>query len=235
MTDGELDGLMRRVLVDALRADEAADESGPMFVPSRQYQRQTRAMLKDPLAWARRRSRPVWARVLQQAAAVLLVVSLSLGGFLAVVPDARAAVVNWAIEWYENRILYRFSGSPTSTPLPFYEITALPAGYVETERERDSIDTFIAYGNEAGDEIWFEYLFMDQGAATTVDTENTTSVEVTVNQMKGQFFQSNVSDYYNTMIWLDESQNILFRIDAPYNLSDILHIAESVSLVKSPN
>ena len=233
MTDGELDGLMRRVLVDALRADEAADESGPMFVPSRQYQRQTRAMLKDPLAWARRWSRPVWARVLQQAAAVLLIVSLSLGGFLAVVPDARAAVVNWAIEWYENRILYRFSGPPTPTPLPFYEITALPAGYAEIEREPDY--AFVIYENEAGDELWLEYSFMVQGSAATLDTTDTNMYDIMVNQNHGQFFESIHPDVTNAIVWVDEKTNIQFTIDGPFSLLDMLHIAESVSLVKTSN
>ena len=64
MTDQELDQLMRRVLLDAAAQNEAQAEPKQEFRASKQYQRETQKMLRDPLSWAKRRSRPVWKRTM---------------------------------------------------------------------------------------------------------------------------------------------------------------------------
>ena len=49
MTDQELDNLMRRVLMDAIRKDEEdATEEIESFIPSRKHQRQMKEMLRIP-------------------------------------------------------------------------------------------------------------------------------------------------------------------------------------------
>ena len=79
MTDQELDTLMRRVLLDSLKLDAESAASGELvFEPTPRYQRQMAAMVKDPLKWERRRARPLWKNVVQKAAVILLVFSLSL-------------------------------------------------------------------------------------------------------------------------------------------------------------
>ena len=78
MTDRELDRMMQRVLLDAIKRDcEKGTDDVPAFKPTRHYQRQMAAMLKDPLKWERRRARPLWKNVAQKAAVILLVFSLS--------------------------------------------------------------------------------------------------------------------------------------------------------------
>ena len=61
MTDRELDRMMQHVLLDAIKRDcEKETDDVPAFKPTRHYQRQIAAMLKDPLKWERRRARPLW-------------------------------------------------------------------------------------------------------------------------------------------------------------------------------
>ena len=80
MTDQELDILMRRVLLDALKLDTESTAGGELaFEATPQHRRQMAAMIKDPLKWARRRARPIWKNVIQKVAVILLVFSLSLG------------------------------------------------------------------------------------------------------------------------------------------------------------
>ena len=118
MTDQELDTLMRRVLLDSLKLDAESTASGELaFEPTARYQRQMAAMLKDPLKWERRRARPLWKNVVQKAAVILLVFSLSLGSLMAVSPTVRATVVRWITEWYETHIVYRYSGDQITSAL----------------------------------------------------------------------------------------------------------------------
>lgn len=50
MTDNELDQLMQRVLLDAIKSDcEKENSVVPSFEPSLRYQRSLAAMIADPL------------------------------------------------------------------------------------------------------------------------------------------------------------------------------------------
>lgn len=238
MTDQELDTLMRRVLLDSLKLDAESTASGELaFEPTPRYQRQMAAMVKDPLKWERRRARPLWKNVAQKAAVILLVFSLSLGSLMAVSPTVRAAVVRWVTEWYETHVVYRFSGEQLSGEMPQYEITDLPEGYVEDERVDWPTYISIIY-RKANDEnapwIYLRYVYMQQGTVNNIGTEGADIIPVTVNGIEGQLYLArNPDESDSTITWIDPNENILFAVSAALGADDILHIAESVSLVKT--
>ena len=238
MTDQELDTLMRRVLLDSLELDAESTASGELvFEPTPRYQRQMAAMVKDPLKWERRRARPLWKNVAQKAAVILLVFSLSLGSLMAVSPTVRAAVVRWVTEWYETHVVYRFSGEQLSGEMPKYEITNLPEGYVEDERVDWPTYISIIY-RKANDEnapwIYLRYVYMQQGTVNNIGTEGADIIPVTVNGIEGQLYLArNPDESDSTITWIDPDKNIAFIVDAALDADSILHIAESVSLVKT--
>ena len=167
MTDNELDQLMQRVLLDAIKSDcEKENGVAPSFEPSLRYQRSLAAMIADPLKWAHKRTKPLWKKVLQKVAIVLIIFSLSLGSLMVVSPSVRAAVVNGVTEWYETHVTYRYSGISEVEKMPQYEITALPNGYTEVETARVEWPTYVSvvYQNdEEGNSppIYLRYIFSD--------------------------------------------------------------------------
>ena len=236
MTDQELDILTKRVLIDSMKLDLEADGAGQTasFTPSPQHQRQMKAMLKDPLGWSRKKARPVWKMIAQKAAVILLVISVGFGAVMAASPTARAAFVRWAREWYETHITYRYGGENLSGSVPQYQITALPEGYTEYQREERPNYTHIVYLNRSNDaRIHLMYIHMQQGSATDFVTENLEIVPITVNGMDGELYLSPDLDKDNTVTWIDEKANIQFVVDASLGQTDILRIAESVALEKS--
>ena len=238
MTDRELDRMMQRVLLDAIKRDcEKETDDVPAFKPTRHYQRQIAAMLKDPLKWERRRARPLWKNVAQKAAVILLVFSLSLGSLMAVSPTVRAAVVRWVTEWYETHVVYRFSGEQIADEMPQYEVTDLPEGYAETERVEWPSYVSIIYqkvNDENAPWIYLQYIYMQQGASSNFEIENADIIPVTVNGLEGQLYLTKDSEQSDsTITWIDPNENILFAVSAALGADDILHIAESVSLVKT--
>lgn len=238
MTDRELDRMMQRVLLDAIKRDcEKETDDVPAFKPTRHYQRQIAAMLKDPLKWERRRARPLWKNVAQKAAVILLVFSLSLGSLMAVSPTVRAAVVRWVTEWYETHIVYRYSGEQIIGEMPQYEITDLPEGYIEDERVNWPSYVSVVYQNkDTGKTIYLDCTYMQQGSASDYVTDGVEVVPVTVNGLSGQLFLTDDwENKWNTITWIDAERNLQFEIDANVNRDIILHMAESVSLVKTEN
>ena len=240
MTDRELDRMMQHVLLDAIKRDcEKETDDVPAFKPTRHYQRQIAAMLSDPLKWAQKRARPLWKNVAQKAAVILLVFSLSLGSLMAVSPTVRAAVVRWVTEWYETHIVYRYSGEQITGEMPQYEITDLPEGYVEVESKRIEWPDYISFtyynpDKENDQGIIFDYTYMSQGGVADFVTVDSETISVSVNGLNGQLFLA--KDWENTrstLTWIDADNNIQFTLMAALNETDILHIAESVSLVKT--
>ncbi|MCI8479517.1 MAG: DUF4367 domain-containing protein [Oscillibacter sp.] len=234
MTDKELDRLMRRVLLDSM--DLREDAAG--FVPSARHRREMRAMLKDPAGWARRRAQPVWKRGLRHAAAILLVCTLGLGGAVLASPTVHAAVLRWATEWYEEQVIYRYGGEAISGEMPQYAITALPDGYAEDVNERIDWPTYIGikYRNEEQQTmLLFNYIYMQQGSASSFEfEEDTTILPVTVNGLKGTLFLKNDWEKeWNVITWIDPDSNLQFGVYGNLNETDILTIAESVSLVEN--
>ena len=238
MTDRELDRMMQRVLLDAIKRDcEKETDDVPAFKPTRHYQRQIAAMLSDPLKWARKRARPIWKSALQKVAMILLVFTLSLGSLMAVSPTVRAAVVRWVTEWYETHVVYRFSGEQITDEMPQYEVTDLPEGYAEIERVEWPSYVSIIYQNvndENASWIYLQYIYMQQGASGNFGIENADIIPVTVNGLEGQLYLTKDSEQSDsTITWIDPNENILFAVSAALGADDILHIAESVSLVKT--
>lgn len=233
MTDQELDVMMRCILVDSLKLDLYTEDDEVSFKPSLQYQRQTRFMLKDPLKWAAKKTRPMWKVVARNVAMFLLVISLGFGAVMIGSPTARAAFAKWVTELYEIYVVYKYSDGISQEDVPQYIITVLPEGFSETDRIEIPEMMEVTYSNEVGDVIYFSYRFMVQDGASFYSTEDSTVFDIEVNHLHGQFFESTIPGNFNTITWIDEQSNIQFDIVGALSHSEMLHMAESVFLVNT--
>ena len=236
MTDNELDSMMQQILLDAIALDEERCEDKIPFEPSLKYQHQTALMLKDPIRWEKNRSRPVWKKYGQRVAAILLVAFISLGSVMVASPTARAMVLQWFREWYETYISYHYTqeGSIPET-MPEYTITALPEGYKENISERIEWPNYIQCRFENADEspILFDYIYMETGSISNIETEGAEIIEVVVNGCEGAIIlpeNSVKSDC--TLTWINAEENLQFTIHASMDQNEILHMAASVKLIQ---
>lgn len=235
MTDQELDQMMRRALLDAAAQEaEALPQEPPELSP--RHGRSTRAMLRDPLAWARSRRRPALRTAARHAAArhaaaVLLVLVLSAAVLVTVSPRARADITRWVAEQTGNVLDFQFRGDFPTQPIPQYQITALPEGYVETERT-DALDAGnVTYKNSDGDTILLDYAYMQDGALHRFILNDTdTMSDIRVSGMPGKLILSTEEKSFDCILWIDAAQNLQFTITAAAEESVIISMAESVSL-----
>lgn len=234
MTDQELDRIMRRVLIDSMKLEEEGEDNGPVFEPSLRHRRRMRAMLANPLGWLRGRERPLWRQAVRRAAVLLVVCGMTLAGAMAFSPAARTAMVRWFVERPGNDIDYVYSGEQSTEPLPQYEITALPEGFVEVERDTAPSLVDVIYENESGDILYLDYIYMHQGALTSFDTSDADVFDVTVGQLSGTFFKARTPGNMSTLRWIDPDLNLHFSVGGCFEKDVLLHIAKSVSLCKTP-
>lgn len=235
MTDQELDRIMRRVLIDSMKLEEDGEDNGPVFEPSLRHRRRMRAMLANPSGWLRGREHPLWRQAVRRAAVFLVVCGMTLAGAMAFSPAARTAMVRWVVERSGNDIDYVYSGEQSPEALPQYEITALPEGFVETERDIMPGLVDVIYENESGDILYLDYVYMQQGALRSFDTRDAEAFDVTVGQLSGTFFKARTPGNMNTLAWINPDLNIHFSIGGCFEMNDLLRIAESISLCKTLN
>lgn len=235
MTDQELDQMMRRALLDAAAQEaEALPQEPPELSP--RHGRSMRAMLRDPLAWARSRRRPALRTAARHAAArhaaaVLLVLVLSAAVLVTVSPRARADITRWVAEQTGNVLDFQFRGDSPAQPIPQYQITALPEGYVETERTTNDWITHVEYTCADKNWITFSYVYMHDVASTGFSLSDGDKVQdVTVGNLPGKLILAQDPEVKNALIWIDSAQNLQFSIIADVDESVIIAMAESISL-----
>lgn len=227
--------ILRDIFLDAAAEEYAAElASTEQVVTSPKFQKQIDKLLGKPKRGKKESKKTIWKQCVQSAAVLLLVCSITLGTVMIVSPTARAAVIEWVIEWYDTHIVYRFFGEPGLTVVPKYDITELPSGYAAPGKEQERVDGWsITYENDIGDVICFQYSRLESGDTFMIVTEDTEPLEVEVGGHIGQIYLSEDVEESNTIVWYDEREKIQFMIDGFVGQEDLLRMANSVSLCKT--
>jgi len=232
MIDPSDDRLLQNILLDAAAGEYAAElASIEEVTTSPRFQRQMKKMLANPNAWAKRRKRPLWKQCLSWAAMLLFVCSLTLGAMMAISPTVRAAVTEWVIEWYETYVFYRFFGEDVLEVMPRYDITELPSGYKSPGEVQELMNCVrITYKNEEGDIIYFEYDYTKNNFGRIINTENSEIYEIEIRGCPGNLYLSTIPEESNAIAWYDVQNNFYFMIDGFCDKSELLKMADSISL-----
>lgn len=175
-----------------------------------------------------------WAR---RVAAAVLALVVGTFAWLAVDSEARAAFIQWVREVYEDRVIYRFSNqSQADQELPDYRPSWLPEGYEETEVLKNGTGVAIVYqkAENETDVFVFDYHVYSSNmhyGLLGLDSEYAYQ-ELEVNGCPAQFYGSLDGTDTNNLVWIDEDGGILFTLNGYLDLDVMVHIAESIKLVK---
>lgn len=222
--------VLQNILLD-IASKEFAEELNDKeeVVTSAYFQNQMQRVIENPMRWAKQRRKPIWKKVMQTAAAILIVCSLTLGSIMVMSQTARAAIIEWVIEWYEDSAIYRFFGKPSFGDMPQYKIAELPVGYHDTKMPQvlpNNIE--INYEDENGNAIRFEYMRVEEGSAIVIDTENMEVSEIEINGNLGYLYMSQDREQSSCITWYDAQSGIQFMIDGSFERDDLVDMAKSV-------
>lgn len=175
-----------------------------------------------------------WHKFVHRAAAVILAVLLGLGAWLIVDQDARAAVTHWIREVYENSIFYRFSGEASPDQIHTYELAWVPDGFEKSTQVSTEATHSVLYESEDSSFTFLWHNTHDGSLYKLIGTKGD-GVSVMVNGLEGYYYPAADSNKTNDLVWIDDKSGIAFSISAYFPFEDILHMAESVKLVKTEN
>lgn len=181
--------------------------------------------------------RQVIHKVMRGCVAAILVFIMGTGIFLTVNVEARATVIAWIKEVFEDRIEYWFTGSPQKE-FPEYELTWVPDNMecIYDESTEYSCSVIYMNPNDPQRGFTFSYSRIQEGSGTIMvinETEHSI-ILVDINGMAGDLYLSQDPEITHCLIWFDEEHQITFNITSYMDSDVILHIAESVKLLNSP-
>ena len=194
-------------------------------------------MLADPNKWCKEHLKPVWKRVVQQAACFFLILLVGLESAMAISPTVRAAVINFVKEVFQNQVIYRYTGisnDEKKPELPDFEITNLPDSYI-IEDIQDAAGFTVIYNLPNAEDgkaaIVFYYGYMEDGSMLVLDSGDD-SFNVTT--IKSEYFSGELYEYVDypddakTFVWQDNDRNVMFHITAHGTPEQLLSYAEHI-------
>ena len=133
-------------------------------------------------------------------------------------------------------VLYRFFSPSPASVIPTFRPTWVPEGYWEVDTVSDDTSTSILYqrGDDSTDQFIFGYMFYSSDTEfQLLFEEKTYGYQILqVHEHLAHFYSSEDHSETNNLIWFNEKNSILFELNAPFDLDVMLHIAESINLVK---
>lgn len=181
--------------------------------------------------------RQVIHKVMRGCVAAILGFIMGTGIFLTVNVEARATVIAWIKEVFEDRIEYWFTGSPQKE-FPEYELTWVPDDMECVYHEATEYSYSAVYMNPSDSQqgFTFSYTQMQEGSGTIMILSEAkhSIIPVVINGMIGDLYLSQDPEITHCLIWFDEEHQITFNITSYMDSDVILHIAESVKLLNSP-
>ena len=208
---------VRSAMLDALPKDP--------FPVSPAFEERIEPLLRSPSIARRAAPLPAKAAIV---AAVLCCAALS-------VPTVRAELRRWSLEVREDVRIHYFAGESIDEPLPWYAIGAFPEGYYlspEQEIVESASGSYrsIRYENDEGQYLYFDYGYMEQGAASVLYLdEGDTLLEATVSGHSAEICLTDTPETSRNLIkWIVEEESMDFSIMGHFSAAELVEMAESV-------
>ena len=174
--------------------------------------------------------------MLQKAAMFFLAILIALGTWLTFDTEARAVVIKWVHEVYENHVIYRFFGRESSEAIPDYSLTWIPENFELYDKQTSETKKVMYYYNDKTESIiLFECHKAHEGFQTHYIDDYDVPEKITINGLPADYYPAINDSTTNSLIWIDEAKSLVFMVDADLPKSVILHIAEAVALCKTEN
>lgn len=179
--------------------------------------------------------RASWRKLVRSAVVMILTVMITFSLLCTLNIEVRAAVSTWFKEMFGTFTTYWFT-SDKDIHLPEYELTWIPEGYeiVFEEAYEQTYGSVYQRGSSVMDSFTFDYNIATDDMKLTVQSLHGSieTMQVDINGQYGEFYLASNPADTNTLAWFDEDNNVVFIITSYLDQQEILHIANSVKLVK---
>jgi len=223
--DAKFDDLLTKALYKAAELDAEDTPSDAelyeLVQPSLRFQRKMRAMLRSPNAYARRKRRPMYIKMMR-IAAVFIVALVVLGStVIAISPVIRSTVVEFVRTWQEDRTEYYMPHRDLHKDWIFGYI---PDGFELVEEINFGHQLSINYRNYSSTII---NISISTGSQI-IDNENSVFYNTIINGNIADIYVSNSVDHPNIIVVFQEHTGTLITLISEIDVSELIKIAENI-------
>ena len=167
-------------------------------------------------------------KILQRAACILIALILFASMFLALNPDARAAITEWIEEKFGEFYHYFFTSTNEELERNTYAMGWVPEGYKAKDYYESGNTTTTMYINDAGQMLRFDCVHGSETTSIYTGVGNYKRNFISTERIKAEVLVSDNPLYSNVITWTSEDGNIRFTITGFLGEADLLKIAENV-------
>lgn len=167
-------------------------------------------------------------RALAAAAALILTLTAA----VAAIPQARAEFLAWVKQDYHDSVIYRFYTNSYLTELPNYELTYIPEGFELIDSIENAERIYhVYYNEETCDGIMFSCVKYAEWSNLQILPGNASSLiceRIEFNNIVADYYPAETEEDANTMVWMDENQQLVFIINSTLGTDDMILLAKSI-------
>ncbi len=173
---------------------------------------------------------------LRSAAAIIIVLSLSLSVICTISPTARAAVTSFIKTIHDNFIIYDSSGKHTDIPIEsilasIIDNISVPENYNLSDQYYDDSYALLMYTDDAQHILSITVMSSYSGASSSGNISDGSLKETTIHNFPAELFiadttkQDNVS---NNITWTDTDTGYLYSISAFLSSDELISLAAGI-------
>ena len=225
MSDAEFEKLLAAALVRANELDyeeiPSDEELHRIIKPSQRFLRRKNAFLRNPNKFIRNQRKPIYLRVLQNVAAVFIVLTILLGAAMAVSPTVRAAVIDFVRSWFEDRTEY---WTPEDDAEYEFSFGYIPEGFELLSEQVVLTDSIRVFKNGHDETI---KVMISQGTHI-IDNEHSVYYQTSLNGRVTYVYESVDPQYSNRIMLYDNTAGVVIAITSTIGIDELIKMAESI-------
>ena len=141
---------------------------------------------------------------------------------------------------FDRKTMLKIAKSITveETPdLPEYAPAWVPDGFVEmdmTQGRHFCARSYWKAGTRSKIQLTYSFMWVSEEYGYIVDSNRDSVETVTIGESPADFYPADADTADNLLIWTEETLGIFFRLEGNVSKADLVRMAESVSLVETP-
>lgn len=178
----------------------------------------------------RRSNHPVLYRILRSVACIIFVFMIGFGSILTINAEARAFVFGWVKQQYESFYEYFFEGEKerSTSETPKYYPDWMPDECESVTHYDTAGGEVYIYTDKQETLIQFSYTSNPDSENIFIDGVNYKNESVLINGCYGELYLSQDETETNSIVWMDETETVLFIVSGDYEPDTLVKIAENI-------
>lgn len=168
----------------------------------------------------------------KKLASILLILFVGAGVFISINTQAQEKILRWLRYHYDNFYEYIYEGTQDNILDIQYTLSWLPKDCELVETFKTAGGETSIYTDSIGTLIMFSYTYSNE-ENLYIEMEDCREEVVKINDGYGIVYLNENEERTNSIVWTDETKEVLFEFSGKYSKDELLRIAEGVTKVEN--